>query len=65
LILVSIALWIMWATSQAYAEPIRAISAEQHAACDAMPRGSQVMEMERQECFNELYTTPYRLEHGR
>ena len=65
--LLALTLWIMWATSQAYADTIepRAISAADHRRCADMPRGNQQMEMERQECFNELYQRPFRIEYGR
>lgn len=59
--------WFMWAISQAHADTIepRAISAADHRRCADMPRGNQQMEMERQECFNELYQRPFRIEYGR
>lgn len=62
--LVAMAAWFMWAISQAQAETttVRAISAAEHGRCAAMPRGSQLMEMERKECFNELYKTPFRVD---
>lgn len=59
--LVCITAWMVWAISQAEAKPISAISAADHSRCAAMPRGSQVMEMERQECFNELYKGVFRI----
>lgn len=38
---------------------VRAISAAEHAACAALPRGSQEMEDRRYDCFKTLYTPPW------
>lgn len=64
--LVVVVVWIFWAIEQAQADNIepRAISAAEHRRCADMPRGNQQMEMERQECFNELYKRPFRIKHG-
>lgn len=64
--LVVVVVWIFWAIEQAQADDIepRAISAAQHSRCADMPRGNQQMEMERQECFNELYQRPFRIKYG-
>jgi hypothetical protein len=54
------AAWIIYMAWASTVDParvqVRAISAAEHAACAALPRGSQEMEERRHGCFKELYT---------
>ena len=52
---VVIVIWFVIIVRASYVPPPRAVSPQQHDVCAAKPRGSQVLEDNRQACFNELY----------
>lgn len=60
---IGIAIWFIYMAWASTIDPdrvqVRAISAAEHAACAAMPRGSQEMEDRRYDCFKTLYTPPW------
>ena len=53
--LIAVVTWLGWVTSQAHAEPPRAISAAMHDVCKDLPRGSPLVENGREQCFDKLY----------
>lgn len=66
LTLLAALMWIWFAAQLAYIErpATRAISAEASRLCAAMPRGNQLQERARHDCFNRLYDGRVRIEGG-